>query len=979
MLQDNKGIVWIGTNVGLNRYDGKSFIQYNVLSQPSLSNGVVTALFQDSTGNIWIGTEGGLNILDPSTNGLQRFVQGDRQGASIPPGPVRAIRRMKDGAIWILSDKWIVRAGAHYSFSPVHLAPSLLEINMVLVDLTEEPNGRIWLSYLDQVTAQTEKYFAANGEDSLGAAVRRTTDYARIYSDRQTGTWSISCDGIGRFDTSRSQFETWLKNGYAVNSPNLHIHTCYCMDAEGNIWQGAQRANLVKYDVYQKKTIDYSSLLTAANATMVNFLYADSSNNIWAGTDNGIIKISDRASFFRNIPFAVHDKMLEGIRCRRIIEGKNKTLYASTENYGFLEREALTTDRDETRTLSRFGATPISLLPVRKNRIHVPLTGQYDVGYIYDMLYDNRNTIWTVGYGLGRLDITGSSMEIFLAEGNEQARQESITQFSICSVDSLLWTGGLANVYIFDPRAECMKPFLDDKGTMPFYNTPCWSLVKKGKWIWAGTNKGLYKIDSHTRQVFKAAVSPVLKYGVNDILMDSDSSLWISTAGGGIVHFNESTGLVKQYTNQDGLSNNTVCGMLADNDHNLWISTYAGLNYFDRQTGEFTNFYEKDGLNMDEFNRKAFNRLADGSMIFGGQNGYVVFNPADAFKSKRPLRILLTRFTRTGHSGTTAEMTFGADTLKEVVIYPGDTYFSFDFMLTNMYDPLGNSYTYTLKGLDNVWHSVGSHGIVSFTSLPAGKYTLIIKGRIAKGSVAQNEIRVILIVQQVFYKKPWFIISMALLAMAILYLILRYRIHQLKKWQRLRTRIASDLHDEVGSQLVRITMLAEAAKRDGVKEVSGDQLSTIATISREAVSTMKDVIWSIDGRNDAMAGLVNHMHEHMYNMLPHANIEFQFNHAGLSEQEKLRMDFRQHVYLIFKEAINNIVKHAGATMVFVSLERSDGRLTMRISDNGKGISNKGRFSGQGIKNMKMRAVKIRGTLEMTSQNGLMIVLVAPCR
>jgi signal transduction histidine kinase/ligand-binding sensor domain-containing protein len=979
MLQDSKGIVWIGTNDGLNRYDGKSFIQYNVLSRPALCNGVVTALFQDSTGDIWIGTEGGLNILDPRTDSLRQFVYEDRRSGSLPRGPVRAIRKMKDGATWILSDNWIVRTGPHHLFSPVHLHPSLLENNMVLVDLAEDAGGRIWLSYLDHVTALAGSPIKKDNGDSLGPASLWTPDYARISSDPQTGVWGISCDGVSLYDSSRRNFGILLNNGYTTPVPNLHVHTCFCIDAEGCIWQGAERVSLVKYDLRQKKTIDYRSLLTAVKATMVYFLYADNSNNIWVGTDNGIIKIPNNASFFRTMPFVAKDKTLEGIRCRRIIEDRNKTLYAGTENHGLLRREPASTGEALTTPLSTFGAFPISALPIRNNAIHVPLTGAYDIGYIYDMWYDGGNVVWTAGYSIGRYDITGSSLDIFLPDGDDQTRRESITQFAICNDDSLLWTGGQVNIYTFDLRTKCMRPFRDDKGAMPFYGTPCWSLVKKGKWIWAGTHKGLYKIDSHTREVFKVAAAPALEYGINDIFLDSDGSFWISTAGGGIVHYDENTRLVRQYTNQDGLSNNTVCGILADNDHNLWISTYAGLNYLDRQTGQFTNFYEKDGLSIDEFNRKAFARLADGRMVFGGLNGYVVFNPADAFRSKRPLHLLLTRFSRTNHTGTTTETIFGADTIKKVVIYPGDTFFSFGFTLTNMYDPSGNSYTYTLKGLDDGWHSVGSTGVLSFTSLPAGKYTLVIRGRIAKGSVAQNEIVVDLVVRQVFYRTPWFIISMALLALAVLYLILRYRIHQLKKWQRLRTRIASDLHDEVGSQLVRITLLADAVKREGVKENTDEQLGAIAGISRGAISTMKDVIWSIDGRNDALTGLVNHMHEHMHDMLSPAGIEFEFRHAGLPEQEKLRMDLRQHIYLIFKEAINNIVKHAQASMVYVSLERNNGLLTMQIRDNGKGISKTARFSGQGIKNMKMRAARIRAKLQIIPDNGVTIILVAPWR
>jgi len=972
-------MIWIGTNDGLNRYDGAGFMHYNVLSRPALCNGVVTALLQDTAGYIWIGTENGLNILDPQANTLQQFVHDDRQSGSLPRGPVRALQKMSDGTIWILSDKWLVKAGAHHQFSPVELHPSLLENNMVLVGLTEGSGRELWLSYLDHATALVQRRAHSNREDSLGAPVLWAKDYAKIYVDPQAKTWSLSCNGVGRYDTAHRKFQHWLKNDGAAHTPNLHVHTCYCADAEGAIWQGTERASLTKYDIGQKQATDYKWLLSAANATMVNFLYKDHNNNIWVGTDNGIVKISSRTSIFSTLPFSVNGTIRQDIRCRRIIEDRNRILYAGTENYGLLKRQPLPAGAASTASLSTAGAFPVSALPIRNNSIRIPMTGRYDIGFMYDMWYDHKNTIWMAGYGISRYDIARSTQEIFLPGGDEQARREGITQFSICFADSLFWTGGQFNLYTFNPLTKSMKPFRDNKGGMPFHNISCWSLAKKGKWIWAGTSGGLYKINSTTREVSKAAVHPVLENGINDIFIDGDGSFWISTSGGGILHYKEDTREIRQYTTRDGLSNNTVCGILADDNHNLWISTYAGLSYLDRQTEQFTSFFVKDGLNADEFNRKAFTRLADGRMIFGGLNGYIIFNPASAFKNVKPPDLLLTRFTRTPRFGKTEETIFGADTLKKVVIYPGDTFFSFGFTLTDMYDPARNGYSYTLKGLDQDWHSVGSSGLISFTSLPAGKYTLLIKGRIGKGVLAENEINVSILVQQAFYKTPWFICLMGLLSLAILYGALQYRINQLKKWQQLRTRIASDLHDEVGSSLVRITLLADAAKREGVKDSTGEQLATIAGISRGAVSTMKDVIWSIDARNDTMAGLINHMHEHIHNMLLPSGIEFEFSHAGLQENEKLSMNFRQHVYLIFKEAINNIVKHADAGRVEIRLEKKQGMFTMRISDNGKGMSRMGRYSGQGIRNMQMRAAGIKATLETSSRNGLTLLLTVPFR
>jgi signal transduction histidine kinase len=294
-----------------------------------------------------------------------------------------------------------------------------------------------------------------------------------------------------------------------------------------------------------------------------------------------------------------------------------------------------------------------------------------------------------------------------------------------------------------------------------------------------------------------------------------------------------------------------------------------------------------------------------------------------------------------------------------------------------MYDPSGNRYFYQLEGVDKVWHALGNQHFVSFNGLSPGKYTLKIKGNVGKGSASVNEILVDILVKQVFYKTAWFIILMSFAAAAIVYLMVRYRINQVKKIQYLRTRIASDLHDDVGSSLVRITVLADAIKREEVRGTTSEQLGAIAGISRGAVSTMKDVIWSIDSRNDTMDGMIRYMQEHLHNMLIPANIDFELTHIGLGGNEKLNMNFRQNVYLTFKEAINNVVKHSGASRVEVELKKENGHFIMSIKDNGKGIIADKNGSGQGLYNMKLRAGRLKASLEILSGNGLTILMKVP--
>lgn len=973
LLQDKSGIMWIGTNGGLNRYDGNSFIQYSILSQPALTNNNVISLMEDEKGLIWIGTDDGLNVLDPLANTIRQIVHTDAISNSLPAGSICAIQKMKDGQTLLVSGYWLARVSENYTIAPVYLDPSLQQSDMVIVGLTEQGDNEAWISFLDKETALVKR----TGE-IISSPLLFAKDYARIHTDIKGNTWSISGKGVNRYNTATHSFDTWIINNYSPDgrAPNLHVHSSYAVDAEGNIWLGNERNDLVKYDIRQKKVTDYSWLSKSINATLIYSLYRDNHNNIWAGTDNGIIKISNHVAVFNNIPFIINGNELKNIRCRRIITDNNNTLYAATENYGLLKKMRTKEGRDTSIALSTYGATPISDLPFTKNTLKIQLKGQYDIGYIYDMYYDNKDIIWMAGFGISRYDTRTDSMEIFLVNGDEREQYESINQFSICYDGKVFWTSGQFNLFTFDPATRIMQPFRDNKGNMLFKDMACWSLVKKDDWIWAGAAKGLYKINTRTREVVKLSIHPVLDFGINDISMDSDGSCWISTAGGGIIYYNEQTGVVKQYTNREGLSNNTVCGLLRDKNNDCWISTYAGLSYFNRQTNQFTNFYTKDGINTDEFNRKAFFKTKDGQLIFGGMNGYMVFDPAEAFRLDNPVSILLTRFSKTNGSGETTESIFDIGELKKIVIDPGDKFFSFHFTLSNLYDPAANRYFYQLEGLDNAWHSLGNQPFLSFNGLPPGDYVLKIKGNAGKGAASSNEISLAIVVRQVFYKTAWFIVLIVLATAALVYFVVRYRIKQVKKIQYLRTRIASDLHDDVGSSLTRITVLADAIQREEMKASASEQLGTIAGISRGAVSTMKDVIWSIDSRNDTMGGMIQYMQEHMYNMLTPANIDYELTHAGLTDSEKLDMNFRQNVYLTFKEAINNVVKHAGATSVQVDLKKENGLFVMQIKDDGKGLS-KTKTSGQGLYNMKLRADRLKASLDINSDKGVTVLLKVP--
>ena len=977
ILQDRSGVVWIGTNGGLDRYDGAVFIHYNILSRPALNSNTVTALLEDDSGRVWVGTENGLNILDPVANTIRLLASVDGKGEAALPGALRGLQRMQDGSIWVSGESWVFRWRASTGLRRIAIDAALIGATKVFTGMASGDDRSVWVSYLDQPAARALLYTLAGGTDSLGDTGIYWAGCARAYRDTAGRDWGVSYYGLSRYDRHTGRFERWLKNGTAQNIPDLHLYTCYNTDAEGDLWAGCRQSNLVKYDLRHRQVIDYNGLLASSNATMVNCIYRDRSNTLWIGTDNGIIKVSGHHFLFSPITCLLQGKEQKEIRCRKIVADSSGVMYAGTESHGLLKLTAAPGGKYTMQQLSAYGAFPVSSLPLQDNRYLVPFNGRFDIGYVYDICYDGGSTLWFTGYGLGRYDTRTAVADLYLADGDAQLRGESITTFAICRDDSLFWLGGWHNIFVFDVNSRRMTAFRDDKGEMPFRGIACWCLVRKGRWIWAGTEKGLYRIDRFTRQVFRENPHPSLEFSINAIHIDADSSFWISTAGGGVVHYNTESRRVQAYTTREGLSNNMVCGILPDDDQHLWISTYSGLDCLSPKTGEFTVFYAKDGLNMNEFNRKAFTRLADGRLVFGGLNGYIQFDPREILRASEPARLFLTHFGRDAGNGSVTDSVFGVQAMRQITIGPQKPFFSLSYTLSDMYDPARNNYFYQMEGLDDVWHAIGNQHTLSFISLPAGQYTLRLKGNPAQGGSAGNMVTLAIRVEQVFYKRPWFLILCGLVVVAIILAIGQYRIYQLRKLHQLRTRIASDLHDEVGGNLVRIALLADADRNGTAAGTPVQRLDVIAGISRDAASTIRDVVWSIDARNDTMAGMQEHMHEHLYQMLSPAGIEYLFHPSAVAPDEKLGMEFRQNIYRIFREAINNIVKHSGASLVEVSIGRETGLFRLVIRDNGHGMGGR-KSTGQGLANMKMRVERLGGKLDIVSGgDGVVIDLKVP--
>jgi two-component sensor histidine kinase len=313
---------------------------------------------------------------------------------------------------------------------------------------------------------------------------------------------------------------------------------------------------------------------------------------------------------------------------------------------------------------------------------------------------------------------------------------------------------------------------------------------------------------------------------------------------------------------------------------------------------------------------------------------------------------------------------------KQIMVSPYDQYIELHWMMPSYFQNKKNSFSTKLEGFEDCWFYQGHSSSVRYNKLPAGDYVLKVRGMDARGNQSASVLLIPITVKQIFYKQWWFIGLVIMALIALVYGIFRYRLRQVLAMERLRTRISSDLHDDVGSLLSGLAMQTELLEANA-NENDKKRLNKIASISRSAVSQMRDLVWSIDSRRETVAHQIERMRELAEELLLTKGIAFQLDDTNIKNpKKKLPAQTKQHLFLIYKEAIHNIVKHSDATFVEVKIINTDGACQFSIKDNG---SEKASYesSGLGLSNMKMRAEQLEAQLNINHDDGFGIYLELP--
>jgi two-component sensor histidine kinase len=452
-----------------------------------------------------------------------------------------------------------------------------------------------------------------------------------------------------------------------------------------------------------------------------------------------------------------------------------------------------------------------------------------------------------------------------------------------------------------------------------------------------------------------------------------DPLVWIGTLGRGMIACNLNTGETHIINDLQGLPNNTVYGIMPGEEDHLWLSTNKGICRFVPPAdlkmvsrSHFTIFLAEDGLQSNEFNTGAYHRAADGTLLFGGINGLTIFHPDQIALTNSAAHVVITQ-------AMVNNQPLVSDTgmaYKKILHLPySQNAVSFNFSALDFVSSRRFNYYYQLQGYDTKWIDAGNRNYVAYTNLPPGRYVFRVKAVLQlpdKSPVTE----LVIIIDPPFWRKPWFIVLCVLMLMGLLYAIYRYRINELLHLQKVRDRIATDLHDDIGTTLTNISILSELSKKNLHKEEAGTFLDRIAEEVHNSSQALDDIVWSINTKNDTLAQTVARMRRYAAEVFDAANITYTLQLDEQFEKYKLNMEQRRDCFLIFKEAINNIYKHANAKHVEIKVWIEKGHLHMIICDDGKGFDTTTQTHRNGIKNIHNRIEKWKGKIAMNSVQGV---------
>jgi signal transduction histidine kinase/ligand-binding sensor domain-containing protein len=960
LAQTSNGYLYVAQARGLVRYNGYGFDE---VALPDVRSEVMVALHVDRSDRLWVLTNG---------NDVGYVEHGSFHLLPAPPAPVLRFWETPDGLMWLggLAGLLRVKPEAQPGYHHFTTANGLPDNHIFGVfDLPE--GHRIVVTFRGAVRMETDAVggvrfipwgppcelfgdvrhdarglwrFCASGQNGYYTLRFHEGRFTRYQGRR--GTLHLDDFGLSgelaRFhEGGPARDVEFLARGWSSHSVPQRL-LAYAMQARDSTrWlvvaeQTNGRQDLVRQTRAGLETI---ALRTHFDFRQILHLREDHEGSIWVGTDRGLFQLSRRKIF----ALTQHHGLGEGFTVP-VLQTRDGAVWLGTWGGG----------------LHRFVAGKLDG--------HFAVSNGLPASHIRALWQAADGTLW-VGTAEGFAAIRAGRV-VESQRLTDEVRAFAVTHAS--RSDTTLWIG-TTNQLLRRTRAvqsEYRPGFWQGR--------QIWALhTDRAGALWIGAERGLFQLIGDSLRSFGEADGLGSDFIVA-IHEEPDGTLWFSSYEHGLYRYRN--GRFAALTTREGLHANGIWRMLEDGMGGVWLSSDVGIarvqharlhavaDAVERGTVPAAPlrplvFTEAEGTPSRESNRASPGgwRLQDGRLLFNNLVGAVVIDPRSTAEQPRPPATVVEAVLEDGRA-------IGPQPGRPATVTAGTKQLSFGFAALSFVTPEQNRYRYRLDGYDETWVEAGTLRRASYTNLPPGRYTFRVQGASATSEWSEPGA----VYSFVLTPSLWQSVSLRL-AVAVVFVLLaaaayRYRVTRLLELQRLRLRIASDLHDDVGSNLSSIALLSDMLQgQSRLNDLEQRQLQRINQAAEETIGALRDIIWLVDPKHDDLKDLLHKMRSVAGDLLN--GTSHNFAAAEPAHQRPLSMAFMRNTLLIYKEVLHNVARHADASHVSIEIGNGDGMFVLRIRDDGIGFDEARIQPGRGLESMRRRAQHTGGKLEVTSAPG----------
>ncbi len=968
IVRDSRGYLWFCTSEGLSRFDGSEF--HNFGRRDGLPHRVVNDVLETRRSELWIATAGGLCQYAPKAFGNRRF-RVYRVGNDDRTSFVNVLLEDSLGRVWCGTDAGLFRlerrAGqSEPVFSSIKLGmPKEAWDDQVVSELLQDSRGDLWIGtgsglYRQRADGRVERYTAKDGLAQNFITALLEDQQHRIWA----GTHEGLCKLIAEPAPGRKVVEAIFREKDGLGSDSIKVlqqltDGTMCVGTKMGLstTRAGGAAGSAMFTTY---TASYG-----LPASGVEALAEDTAGNLWIGTDGrGVAKLV----------------------------WKTFLTYTAEDGLGGTQIDSIFEDAGKLCVATRQGSTDLYLNEFdgsrfRATRVNLPAgTRLLNWGVRTQCIAHDEQGDWWIGTSDGLFRYSGVSRIADLARRYPTARyteRDGLSAGPVIAVfgDSAgnLWlstTGKRNDVARWDRHDRAFHRYSEG---LPWLATTGVSLFAEdgSHGLWMGLLR-FGKGQAEIGRLHRAAIERIgggddaPSGGIRALYLDRQRRLWVGTNQNGLMrldHPDADQPAFRRYTTAHGLSSDVILSLTEDLSGRIYVGNGSGVDSLDVAAGWVKRYTSADGLAPGEVQASFLDH--NGALWFGTSAG---LSRLVAVPDHRPapLTIAITSLRVGGVRQPGSEL--GETEISGLRYQPNQNDVEVGFAGPAFAPGDALRYQYMLEGADSEWSAPSPQRTVTYANLSHGSYRFLVRAINSEGAVSERPASIAFVILPPVWLRWWFQLLAAAVAVSTIYWLHHYRVTRLLELERVRTRIATDLHDDIGSSLSQIAI----RHVDPAHPHLAEPLTDIAGISRELVDSMSDIVWAIDPERDHLDDLVHRMRRFASDVLSPRDIRLGFQAPAGEQDLQMGADLRRQIFLIFKETVHNVLRHSGATEVSIDFQVEHGWFYVKVADNGRGFDIVRDYDGHGLRSMRERAQNVGGGVEIQSTSaGTTVSLQVP--